>query len=98
MIIIFELAGIAALGAVVFILFRAARVRDDQPGLRMAAYLGLGAWIAFSVMLLVDFDAIASDPVGALSNLLIAFAVLAVVLGYRHILGLLKDRAGRGGS
>ncbi|MEL7469953.1 MAG: hypothetical protein AAFN27_15970 [Pseudomonadota bacterium] len=93
MIVLLEIGALAAAGFTVFILFRAAAARPDDAQLRIVARIALGAWIAFAAMLLIDFRALAADPLGALSNLAALGFFVAVVLGYRYLLGKLKDRA-----
>ena len=93
MIWVFEAAGMAALGGVIWILFRAAKERPDQGGLRTAAYIGLAAWIGYGILLLVDGGAFA-NPLGLARNALILAVILAVPFGYRRILGILRARAG----
>lgn len=97
MIVVFELAGLACFAVVVFVFFRAANERRDQPGLRVAAWIAMAAWVIFAIILLVDFGALTENPIGTLVNLLIAGMILAVVMGYRRILGILKERADRRG-
>lgn len=98
MIILLELVGLAALALVVLILFRAAGARPDQRDLTWVAWGGLVAWIVFALILLVDFGAIADNPLGTLTNLLIAAIILAAVMGYRSVLGRLRMAADRRGD
>lgn len=93
MIWLFEVAGMAAFAAVVWVLFRAARERPDQTGLRISAWLGAALWLVFGLLLLVNGGAF-DDPMGLARNALIVGAILAVVIGYRRVLGMLKARAG----
>jgi len=93
-IVVFEIAGLGLLGVVVWVLFRAARERPEETGMRWAAWIGLGGWLAFSAMLLGD-DLLSGDPVKLATNALIAALILAVVMGYRRILGRLRERAAR---
>ena len=93
MIWLFEVAGMAALAGVVWILFRAADQRPDQPGMRRAAWLGASVWLGFAALLLVEGGAF-DDFMALARNALIATVILATVLGYRRVLGLIKARAG----
>ena len=94
MIWLFEAAGMAALGGVVWVLFRAARERADQPGLKTAAWIGFSVWIGFGLLLLIQGGAF-HDLAGLARNALIVAMILAVVFGYRRVLGMLRERAGR---
>ncbi len=94
MIWIFETAGMAALGGIIWVLFRAASERPDQSGLRTAAWIGLIAWVGFGILLLVRSGAF-DNPIALVTNALIVALILAVVLGYRRILGKLRERASR---
>ncbi|MEM9059396.1 MAG: hypothetical protein AAGD13_02955 [Pseudomonadota bacterium] len=93
MIVLLEICALAAIGFMVFVLFRAAAARPDDPQLRAIARIGLAAWVVFAVVLLIDFEALVADPLGALSNLAALGAIVAIILGYRHLLGKVKDRA-----
>jgi hypothetical protein len=93
MIWLFEVAGMAALGVVVWVLYKASRYRPDQPGLRVAAVIGLAAWAGFALLLLVNGGAF-EDPMGLARNALILAVIVAAVMGYRRVLGLLRERAG----
>lgn len=93
MIWLFEAAGMAALGGVIWILFRAAAQRPDQPGMRVVAFIGLGAWLGFSLLLLINGGAF-DEPMILARNALILAVILAAVLGYRRILGAIRARAG----
>ena len=92
MIWLFEAAGMAALGGVVWIFFSASRERPDQPGLRTAAYIALFSWIGFGVLLLIDSNVFES-PLALMRNALILAAILAVVMGYRRVLAHIRRRA-----
>ena len=92
MIWLFEAGGMAALGVVVWVLFKASRYRPDQPGLRTAAMIGLAAWAGFALLLLVNGGAF-DNPIGLARNALILAVILAAVMGYRRVLGLLRARA-----
>ncbi len=94
MIVVFEIGGLALLGVVVWVLFRAARARPDQPGMRTVAWLGLGVWLAFGATLFAD-DLATGDPLAMARGALIAAVILAAVLGYRNVLGRLRTRAAR---
>lgn len=93
MIWVFEAAGMAALAVVVWVLFRAARARPDQSGMRAVAWLGAGLWLGFCLLLLIN-DGAFDNPLGLARNALIVCVILAVVMGYRRVLGLLRARAG----
>jgi len=95
MIVVLEIAGLALVGFVVWVLYRAANARPDDSGLRWAARIGASVWIGFIALWVINLDLIGDDPQGALINAVIAACVLAIVLGYRAVLGRLKDRAGR---
>lgn len=82
-------------GIVVWVLYKAAWARPDEPGLRWSARIGLAIWIGFMAFWLINQDGFGEDPLRTLGNALIIMVILAVVLGYRAILGRLKDRAGR---
>lgn len=90
-----EIAFLLVLGAAVLAMIRAASARPDERGLALAARLALAAWAAFAVMLLIDFDAIAKDPAGTLRSVGIVVICVLGVLGYRHLLSRLRDRANR---
>lgn len=95
MIVVLEIAGLAMVGLVVWVLYRAANARPDDTGLRWAARIGASVWIGFIALWVINLDLIGDDPQGALVNALIVALILAVVMGYRAVLGRLKDRAGR---
>jgi len=95
MIVVLEIAGLALVGLVVWVLYRAANARPEDSGLRWVARIGVSIWIGFIALWVVNLDLIGDDSQGALINALIASCVLVVVLGYRAVLGRLKDRAGR---
>ena len=95
MFVVLEIAGLLFVGLVVLLLFRAARARPDEPGLRVAAWIGLAIWVGFGLIWVLDLNTVRENPMGTLTNALIACVILAVVMGYRAVLGHLKDRAGR---
>lgn len=95
MVVVLEAAGLAFLLAIVWVLFRFAASRPEDRGALMAARLALGAWAVFAASVLIDFRAIARDPLGTLANIAIAAAVIAVILGYRRVLGAVRNRADR---
>lgn len=95
MIVVLEIAGLALVGLVVWVLYRAANARPDDTGLRWAARIGACVWIGFIALWIINLDLIGDDPQGVLINALIVAVILAVVMGYRAVLGRLKDRAGR---
>lgn len=94
MIVVFEIGGLAVLLVVVWVLFRAARARPADSGLKITAWLGIAVWLAFSALLLGD-DLANSDIWALARNALIVTVILGAVLGYRHVIGILRDRAGR---
>ncbi len=94
MIILLELGGIAALAFVVWVLFRAARARPDDKGLRTSARLGLGAWTVFAIWTLVDFSSGWDGVLGNLKTIGIFLVIACVVCGYVVVLGRLRDKAG----
>ena len=90
--VVLEIAGIAAIGVVVLILFRAASARPEDNGLRMAAWIALSAWLAFALFWLIDLDDLQSDPWSVVINGVLLAIVIGVVLGYRKILKIIKSR------
>ncbi|MEM1297931.1 MAG: hypothetical protein AAGH68_01535 [Pseudomonadota bacterium] len=79
---------------VVWVLFRAARARPDEHGLRYAAWGALAAWVVFAVMTLIDFGYVRENT-GAIGQYALIIAIVAgIVWGYRSILSRLRDRAG----
>ncbi|MEM7057271.1 MAG: hypothetical protein AAF557_06775 [Pseudomonadota bacterium] len=95
MVIVLEIAGLLLAGFVVWVLYQAANARPDDSGLRWTARIGLTAWIGFMALWVISQDGVGEDPLRTLGNVLIVLIILAVVMGYRRILGRLKDRAGR---
>ena len=95
MVVLLELGGILMVGVFAWAIFRAAKARPEDNGLRWAARIAVAAWIAFAILWVVSSKAIVQDPVGTGINVLIAMAIVGVVMGYRTVLGHLKDRAGR---
>ncbi len=93
MIWLFEAAAMAAFAGVVWILFRAARERPDQGGLRGAAWLAAACWVAFALLLLVNGGAF-DNPMALVKNALIAALILAVIMGYRRVLIAIRARSG----
>ena len=94
MIWVLELAGVLSLLLVVWVLFRAARARPDEHGLRYAAWGALAAWVAFALVTLIDLDYVRENTGAIGQNALIIAIVVAIIWGYRTILGRLRDRAG----
>ncbi len=95
MIILLEIAGLAILLGVVAVLFRAAHARPTDSSLRWVARAGLGAWIVFALMTLVDLQYLATHPWQVATGALIAIAVVGVVLGYRALLIQVQQQADR---
>lgn len=93
MIWVLELAGVCTLLLVVWVLFRAARARPDERGLRYAAWGGLVAWVVFAVTTLIDFGYVRDNTGEVGKNLLIVTIIVGLILGYRSILSRLRDRA-----
>ena len=94
MIVAFEIGGMLALLAVVWVIHKAARARPEERGLKVAAWLAFGVWLAFAATLLAD-DLAESDGWQLARNALIAAVIIAVVMGYRRLIGILRERAGR---
>ena len=95
MIVLLEFAGILTIGVFAWVIWRASKARPEDTGLRWAARIAIAAWIAFAAIWALSSKAILDDPGGTAINALIAMAILGVVMGYRKVLGRLKDRAGR---
>ena len=95
MVVLLELGGILMIGVFAWAIWRAAKARVEDTGLRWAARIAVAAWVAFAILWAVSSKAILEDPIGTGLNVLIAMAILTVVLGYRKVLGRLKDRADR---
>ncbi len=93
MVIVLELAGLATFLLVVWVLFRAASARPDERGLRYAAWGALAAWVVFTIWTLVDFGYVQENAGSLGLNALIAVVVIAIVLGYRALVGRLRDAA-----
>lgn len=93
MIWLYEMLAFALLGGVIWVLFRAAAERPDQPGLRQAAWLGLAVWSAFVLWSLMR-SGLFEDPVALARNFAILAILAAIVLFYRRILAALRARHG----
>ena len=94
MVWVLELAGVGALLVVVWVLFRAARARPDEPCMRYAAWGALAAWVVFAILTLIDFDYVRENTGEIGRTGLILAVIAAVILGYRVLLRRLRDRAG----
>lgn len=93
MILVLELMGLAAAALIVWVLFRAARARPDEQGLRFVAWGSLIAFIIFAIWTLVDFGYVYENAGSLGQNALILALVVAVIFGYRAIVGRLRDAA-----
>lgn len=89
-----ELAGVLILLLVVWVLFRAARARPDEPSMRYMAWGALAAWAVFAIFTLIDFGYVRENTGEIGQTVLILGIVVALVIGYRTILVRLRDRAG----
>lgn len=94
MIWVLELAGVLSLLLVVWVLFRAARARPDEPSMRYVAWGALAAWVVFAVVTLVDFDYVRENTGEIGQTALIVVIIAGIILGYRSILSRLRDSAG----
>ena len=93
MIWLLEIAGTACLLVVVWVLFRAANARPDERSLRYVAWGALVVWVVFAIVTLIDFGYV-RDNTGEIGQTALIVAIIAlVVLGYRHLLARLRDRA-----
>ena len=94
MVWVLELAGVAILLLVVWVLFRAARARPDEPSMRYMAWGALVAWVIFAIFTLVDFGYVRENTGEIGQTGLIIVIVVGIIAGYRAILGKLRDQAG----
>jgi len=94
MVPLLELMVLGALLIVVRALFRAARARPDERGLRIAAWCALVAWAIFTIVTLVDFGQVPETMGRTGQTLVVAGVAVIVIMGYRTILARLRDRAG----
>ena len=94
MVWVLELGGVLILLLVVWVLFRAARARPDEPSMRYMAWGALAAWVIFAVISLIDFGYVRENTGEIGQTALILGIIAAVVIGYRTILAKLRDRAG----
>jgi len=94
MVLLLELMALAALLIVVRVLFRAARARPDERGLRFTAWGALAAWTIFTIVTLVDFGHVRETMDRTGRTLVVAGIAIVVIMGYRAILARLRDRAG----
>lgn len=92
---VLEIAFLVVLGVAVLAMTCAASARPDERGLALTARLAMAAWATFAVMLVVDVTAIAEDPAGTLRTVGIVLISVLGILGYRHLLSRLRDRANR---
>ncbi|MFK7942847.1 MAG: hypothetical protein AB8B85_08055 [Paracoccaceae bacterium] len=94
MVWVLELAGVVMLLLVVWVLFRAARARPDEPSMRYVAWGSLIAWVTFAIITLIDFGYVRENT-GEIGQTALILAVIGgIFVGYRMILSRLRDRAG----
>ena len=94
MVWVLELSGVLILLLVVWVLFRAARARPDEPSMRYMAWGALAAWVVFAVVTLIDFAYVRENMGEIGQTVLIVGILVAIVAGYRMILTRLRDGAG----
>ena len=95
MFVLLELAGLAVLASLVWVLFRASRARPEDSGLRTVARLGLAAWVVFAIWTLGAFDTDWSDLTSHAGTLGLLLLLAVAIAGYVWLIGHLRHRGGR---
>lgn len=89
-----EMVGFATLLLAIWVLYRAAAARPDDPFFLIAARTALGGWLVFVAVRYFDPANLWDNRAEIVRTGLIVAALLGVVLGYRWLLGRAKARAG----
>jgi ABC-type Na+ efflux pump permease subunit len=95
MIVILEIVGLALVLFAIWVVFRAAKARPDEAGLKWAARIALGAWVIFAADALIDFGWLWANPGTALGYVAVLAVVVLVILGYRRLLARVQAMANR---
>lgn len=93
--IIVELLGYLVIFMAVWILWRLAATRPEQPELRLAARLAAIAYVVFLAISVIDFGYIADHPDKVLSGVAALASVFLIIAGYRWLLQRARDKADR---
>lgn len=93
MFIVVELLGLFVLFVAVWVLWRLAATRPEQPGLRTAARVAAVTYAVFLIVSLVDFDYIADNSGTVLGNIALVSILVLTIGGYRWLLRRARDRS-----
>lgn len=95
MIVVLEIIGFALLLGVIWVIYRAAVARPDEPGLLWAWRIGAATWCVFVSDALVDFQWLVTNPGTAFGYVLVLAVIVGAVFGYRRLLRRVQAMADR---
>lgn len=95
MFVVLELISFASLLVVVWVIYRAANARPDEPSLLLMARAALAIWIGFVLYRFFQIDAIVENAAAIVKAALIIALISAAVIGYRIFLRRARNEADR---